>query len=258
LPLFKNNSFITTLFWGKKIKFKINDSSSALLHSSGLLLGEVCLTKFFIKNLKDNDVFYDIGANYGFYTYLSLEFCAEVHCFEPLPSVFKELKNNLLKVNNVFLNNVVVSNMSGQTDLHLSVSSDVSTINKKILKITPYKYTDKIKVKAITLDEYIANYSKPTVIKIDVEGAENMVIEGGTQFLKNNSPIIVMEVWPGENGKNISMEPVEELRNLGFQSYYLDFRGELQKVQGDLSRLPRFNGDNFIFLKEKMFYKSII
>lgn len=249
LPLLKNYKFVTKLFWGRKIIFSINDSSSSLLHSSGLLLGEFYLTKFFIKNLKDNDIFYDIGANYGFYTYLSLEFCKEVHSFEPLPTVFKELENNLSTVNKVFLNNVAISNINGLINLYLSVSSDVSTINEEILEITPYKYFDKVKVKAITLDEYINNHSKPTVIKMDAEGAESMIIEGARQFLKNNSPIITMEVWSGENGKNISMRSVEMLRNLGFQSYYIDSQGELQKARGDLSKLPRLYGDNFIFLK---------
>jgi len=247
--LFRNYNFVTKLFWGKEIVFSIKDASAAMLHSSGLLLGEYCLSKFFIKNLKENDVFYDIGANYGFYTYLSLEFCREVHSFEPLADVFEKLRYNLTESKNVFLNNTAVSNKSGDMLLYLSISSDVSTINKNTIDITPYRYKDKINVKTLTLDEYLKNHSRPTVVKMDVEGAENMVIDGGKEFFKNNSPIIAMEVWTGDNCKKISMRPVEMLRSLGFQSHYINFDGEIEKIDGDLSEVVRSCGDNFIFLK---------
>ena len=247
--LFRNYNFVTKLFWGKEIVFNIKDASAAMLHSSGLLLGEYHLSKFFIKNLKENDVFYDIGANYGFYTYLALEFCQEVHSFEPLADVFEKLRYNLKEKKDSFLNNFAFSNKSGETFLYLSISSDVSTINKDTIGITPYKYRDKINVKTFTLDKYLESHSRPTIIKIDVEGAENMVIDGGKEFFKNNSPIIAMEVWTGGNGRKISMRSVEMLRRLGFQSHYINFDGGIEKIDGDLSEVVRSCGDNFIFLK---------
>ncbi|MDD3488185.1 MAG: FkbM family methyltransferase [Candidatus Pacebacteria bacterium] len=239
----------TTLFWGKEINFDVNDLDSYFLHLSGLLLGEGKLTKFFIKTLKGDDVFYDIGANHGFYTYLSLEFCKEVHSFEPLPIVFKPLQKNLVKTDNVFLNNVAVTNTNKQRNMYLSTSSGTSTINKDVLAFASCKYSHTIKVNAITLDEYISNHSKPTVIKIDIEGSESLLIKGDLQFLKNNSPIIAMEVWSGDPGKNISMKAVEGLRNLGFQPHCLNTNGEIYKIKRDLSKSSRQCTEMLIFKK---------
>jgi hypothetical protein len=62
------------LFWGKTINIIFKDKPP-FFSITGILPSEAeyKLTKFFIKNLKEDDIFYDVGANYGFYTYLALE-----------------------------------------------------------------------------------------------------------------------------------------------------------------------------------------
>lgn len=241
------------LFYGKDIIVNKNDADGFLLSFAGSLyhISEYKLTKFFIKNLKESDVFYDVGANYGFYTALASDFCKEVHSFEPLPDVFQCLKMSFEDNPRVFLNNVALSDKEGEEGIVvLKVGSAGSTIMKDKFKKTNEKINKIIKVKTIKLDNYIiSNKSQPTIIKLDVEGAESLVIEGGKEFFKNNNPIIVMEVWSKEEGYEISKKAIEKLRNLGYQPYFINNDGELEKIEGDLSSTIKHSFENFVFKK---------
>ncbi len=238
------------LFWGKKINLKTKEATFL----NGLLLGlaEYKLTKFFIKNFKENDIFYDIGANYGFYSFLALEFCKEVHLFEPIPFVFENLKDNLKDYQNVFLNNLALSDKKGKINLFMPDVSVSSSIVEEVTQVHSYQFKQKIEVEADTLENYFKSHNLPSVIKMDVEGAESLVIEGGLEFFKNNSPIISLEVWSPKEGGGISMKAVEKLRSIGYQSYLINKNGELEKADGDLSIIVEKEGKghgNFIFKK---------
>lgn len=242
---------IRQLFWGRKIFLQV-DNDDAYFFCKIPPLSELNLIRFFIKNFKSNDVFYDIGANYGFYTYLGLEFCKEVHSFDPINYVIESIKENTIEeVSNkkLFLNNTALSNRMGKSNFYLykkhiagsSLVVDLKTKDKIVIEVF-----------TITLDEYTRTHNLPTVIKIDVEGSEKLVIEGGINFFKNNAPIIAMEVWAKKHGGKISMEAVDLLRKLGYQSYYIDIEGEIHKIDGDLSEFveKRNKGlDNFVFKK---------
>ncbi|MEM5785481.1 MAG: FkbM family methyltransferase [Candidatus Aenigmatarchaeota archaeon] len=238
------------LFFGRRIKMQIKDLESCLFGNFQIFL-ELNLVKFFIKNLKSSDIFYDIGANYGSYTYLALEICKEVHAFEPINYMYEAIKNNATnEINNkkLFLNCVALSNKNGIENFYLC--KDYSGCSSLILNP---KNADTIKVSTITLNEYLKNHNPPSIIKMDVEGAEKLVIEGGLNFFKKNSPIITMEVWSKDNNGEISMKAVELLRSIGYQSYYIDISGEIHKINGDLSEFVMKNeniSDNFVFKKE--------
>ena len=246
------------LFWGKIINIIFKDKPP-FFSITGILPGEAeyKLTKFLIKNLKENDIFYDVGANYGFYTYLALEFCKEVHSFEPLPDIFENLKMNLENIGNVFLNKVALSNKEVKAEIYLPSKSGLdasagSTIIKETIDKHHYKFSKSLEIETTTLDNYLKDHNKPTIIKLDIEGAECLVIKGGYEFFKNNSPIITMEVWSSKEGGEISMKAVEKLRELGYKSYLINENGDLELVNGDLSLIvdqENLYDDNFIFKK---------
>jgi FkbM family methyltransferase len=248
----------TKMFWSRKVLLEIKNNPP-FFAIFGILPGvsEYRLTKFFIKNLKENDIFYDIGANYGFYTYLALEFCKEVHSFEPLPDIFENLKMNLENIRNVFLNKVALSNKEVKAKIYLPSKSGLdasagSTIIKETIDKHHYKFSKSLEIETTTLDNYLKDHNKPTIIKLDIEGAECLVIEGGYEFFKNNSPIIAMEVWSSKEGGEISMKAVEKLRELGYKSYLINENGNLELVNGNLSLIvdqENLYDDNFIFKK---------
>lgn len=229
------------------------DNNSAMMFFGFLKdLAEIKTTKFFIKNLKDSDIFYDVGANYGFYTYLALEFCKEVHCFEPIPECCENLRFNLSKEDRVFINEVAVSSENGFVEIvQPGKSPGLSSINKEIIKSftrANLRKLKKYKVKSIKLDDYIFIHKPPSIIKIDVEGAEEYVLRGGKEFFVNNSPIIVMEIRDKKMDGEVSMRAVNLLRNWGYKSYFINENGELTRKDGDLSIITNVF-DNFVFMK---------
>lgn len=54
----------------------------------------------------------------------------------------------------------------------------------------------RIVVPTLTLDTLLDHFGKPTVVKIDVEGAETAVLAGATRLLKEARPLLYIEVAP--------------------------------------------------------------
>jgi len=235
----------------RDISLKMGNNSAAMLLWGFIAdLNELKLTKFLIKNLNPDDVFYDIGANYGFYTYLALEFCKEVHSFEPISECYESLFSNLKDEKNVFINKVAVSDTNGVDELTVftktfGLSSVNPVISENLKSLGSFK---KIKVNTIKLDDYITSHTPPTILKIDVEGAEYLVLKGGVNLLTQLNPVVIMEVWGLDNNGEISMQAVDLLRSLGYKSYFIEQDGSLKFVDGNLSEMIK-GFDNFVFQK---------
>ena len=242
------------VFWGEDFFGHLPDIRYISLFG---ILGdtEIKLTKFFIKNLKYDSIFYDIGASYGFYSLLATQLITkgEVHLFEPISSVFELLQKNLLHKDRIFLNQIALFNSEesidfyenkiGKTGLNtFNVSNIESLINPSLFK--------QIRVRTSTLDKYCLSHSKPTFIKIDVEGAERYVIEGAKEQLLRLNPVIVMEVWRKPLNNEGHLTAIEMLEKIGYRPHSITNNGELIRLEKidpekDIAALD----DNFIFIK---------
>jgi len=243
-----------TLFWGRKIQIPLKDYDALILSMYGGLYGdELKLTQYLIKNLQPDDVFYDVGANFGFYTYLASDLCKETHTFEPMPWLADVIKGNIRKNDTITVNAAALSDKNGTIDFYITDSTMVSTINASVAELYSahtHKAFKKIPVPTGTLDDYVATHAKPTFIKIDAEGAEEQIIRGGSSFFSSDAPVIAMEIWGKDNKWELSMSAAEKLRGMGYQSFRLDTEGAIQKVDGNLSEMvsPK-GGEDFIFKK---------
>jgi FkbM family methyltransferase len=157
------------------------------------------LTRHLRKVLRKGSVFYDIGANVGYFTLLASELVGgegEVHAFEPVPANSELLARNIEQNNiqNVILNEIAVSNESGTLTLFLP---DVA-INTGWASIVPSDRRHKeLRVTAIALDDYVgqAGVRSPDVIKIDIEGAEPKALAGmGALIQSEGAPDIAVEI----------------------------------------------------------------
>jgi FkbM family methyltransferase len=217
-------------FWERDLYVYLADSDASALYFFGTLYGdEIKIIKFLIKNFKENDIFYDVGANYGFYTCLAQEFIidGEIHAFEPNPKIFRLLKENarLDIFKNTFLNEVALSDKTGETeffDREISRHSGSSSLIKH-QHFLKYKV---IKVKTATLDDYISNHKPPTIMKIDVERGEPLVLKGGLGLIKKYNPTIIMEFFPDD----LHREAVNILFNSGYRAFKVDNDGNLSIV----------------------------
>ena len=181
--------------------------SSSTVHSRGLtfrLVTDNWITKYRARsfndkepeilewlddNLRDSDVFFDVGANVGLYSiYAALRNKkASVFAFEPEYSNLHQLKLNI--INNNLCENVVpfaiaLSDEAGISYLHiqdLTAGAGLATESSDIIQSTFGKDVIwKEGIGTIHLDFLYEKFGiKPNLIKIDVDGNEYKILQGG-------------------------------------------------------------------------------
>lgn len=144
----------------------------------------------------DSDVFFDIGANMGWYS-INIAIsrrAARIHCFEPIPKTYSYLKQNL-ELNaaaNVTAYNFGFSNRAGEFDFYYY---DEGSGNASSANLSNRDDVQVCKCKVRTLDEFSAELQTPVdFIKCDVEGAELLVFQGGVQTITRDRPIVFSEI----------------------------------------------------------------
>lgn len=213
---------------------------------------EIKLTRFFLKNLHEGDVVLDVGSNCGFYAVLSSRLVGEegnVHAFEPTPDIYKMLTENTKELSNVYPTKMAVSDKNGYANF--SVNS-IYTVANSLVITSPDPSSKTISVSTITLDEYCSSKNiQPTLIKLDVEGAEKAVVRGAKRLLSETTPSISLEIL--EQGTGADYSATEELIGLGYTPHRILEHGELEEIS--LSDIMSLFGDqknafeNFIFKK---------
>jgi FkbM family methyltransferase len=249
--LFQKKAWVN-LFFDRKIYIQIEDVYNLILFLyKAPDFFELKIIKFLLEKFKENDIFYDIGANYGFYTALASEFCREVHSFEPNPIIFSCLKESFKDSTNVFLNQVALSDKTGEADLLLAGALS-SIIEEAKIFLQKMDFKKNCQVKTTTLEDYLLKNKPPTIIKMDVEGAEEKVIYGGLDFFRENNPIIIMEVVLsdhfGKSRKELSKNAVDLLIDYGYNMYFVDENGQIYKTNYE-DHVYKREYDNFIFMK---------
>lgn len=244
-------------FWGENLYLPLADENITTLYYCGALGASECrLTRFIIKNLNPSDIFYDVGANYGFYSalasYLIGRGTGQAHIFEPNPSAIRYIKKNMnADGKKIFINEVGVADTEGMTVFYDTVEGGkggMSTMLKETVLRWKLPFKE-IKIKTATLDDYALAHAPPTFLKIDVDGSEKKVIRGAVKMLKSAAPIIAMEVWDANHVKADTMEALRILQDLGYESFRLDEKGEIQREHLDVYKNPVGEFNNFIFKK---------
>ena len=145
---------------------------------------------FVLDMLSSGELFIDVGANIGSYSILAATKDAQVIAIEPIPSTFKELKQNIL-LNE--LNDLIetINIGLGNKEEILQFCTDQGVTNHVLKKGDDVKQMVKIRVR--TLDD-VLDGRVPKIIKIDTEGYETKVIEGAQKTLINpNLFAVIME-----------------------------------------------------------------
>ncbi len=150
--------------------------------------------------LKKGDYFLDIGSNIGLFSLYASKIVGEsgrVFAFEPALKTYTRLQKNIAinNLNNITANRLGVSDKKGT--LQLNVSENGHDAWNSFAEIDSSYYSGKESVEVVTIDDYLKEFNvdakKIKIMKVDVEGWEVQVLKGAADFLKNYSPILMVE-----------------------------------------------------------------
>lgn len=184
--------------------------------------------------------FVDIGANIGVHT-LSAAFAepsAPVLAFEPDPKTFAVLLRNIEAngLAQVTCKRCAVGNAPGQMTLYAPPSHDPGQNT-----LVPYgATTPNTQIDVVTLDDVLAplpEFHDRVLIKMDVEGYEPHVLEGGLERLsqfKNAAVIAEVIPWLIKKGERDVDDLLNLLDQAGFDRSYIIMDAETFNEAGQL------------------------
>lgn len=182
--------------------------------------------------LEPGDTVYDVGANIGVIGLLVAlhprGLSARIHCFEPEPQNLSALRRN-----------VAANRLEDRIECHQEALSDTAGEIELFVRGGPGEgrhstvakagSTASITVPMCTLDDMARRSdSAPTVLKIDVEGAEGRVLAGASECIESRS---VREVFlelhdKGEGDRMPDGRPIGDwMRERGYQKVWENERG---------------------------------
>jgi len=194
----------------------------------------------FKKSIKPTMVILDIGAHIGIYTICAacrLGSEGKVYAFEPDPRNLPFLEANIKK--NGFADRVTVipkavSSQTTKTSFYLAENTGVSSIFGKNDKTKTETH-----VEMIALDDFLEESVIPDVIKIDIEGAEFLALEGMKRVISraNSKLVIFIELNPyalSFSGSSCDTL-VKLLDDIGFEIKLIDEENcRLEEIPSDL------------------------
>lgn len=214
-------------FWGSKIRVVLPEQVSEQILACGLF--EPSVTAFMLKALRLGDVFFDVGAHFGYFSLLGAWLTGpngQVHSFEPMPVTFRVLADNTSTIRSVSLNQLAVWSQNANLNMkdfgpRLSAFNSVyhPRMDNRFSKIAPVRTFG---VRAITLDHYFHEMKvTPNFIKIDAESAEHEIIRGMHRILTYGRPTVSIEVGDFDLvGVPTSAELLASIMDYGYSPFH--------------------------------------
>lgn len=177
---------------------------------------EAWITSWLTRWVRPGMTFIDVGANCGYYTMLAEKLVGRHGCvvaYEPNP-VYAELLRNTREINNAsfYLREVALSDSVGQVTL--SVPGDLHGSASIRTDFTDSQWGARnYDVRTTTLDNELQRlvFWNADVIKIDAEGAEEMVWKGGQNLLRADmSHSTIMLEWTPDSYSDTFLDELFE------------------------------------------------
>ena len=217
--------------------------------------------KLLTPHIPRGSVILDIGANHGKFTKNFAKLhggSCRVHAFEPLEYNYTLLATITNKYTNVTIHRIALSDTAGETEFfvpvrssgrispgsgHLGIKSGVDHAGtgtaKKVCRET---------VQTDTLDALMERekFNRLDFIKMDVQGAEPLILRGGLASIRTHTPAIYTEVCrglPAYNGLTVQ-DTINPLLELGYEMFIVD------EEAGMIEPCPEFRPEciNYLFL----------
>ncbi|MBE0545010.1 MAG: FkbM family methyltransferase [Verrucomicrobia bacterium] len=173
---------------------------------------------------------WDIGANIGYHTLALAAQGAHVVAFEPGKANVERLQlhvdHNPEVAQRIKVLPVAVADRDGEVSFKVSSDRTGASSGSHLSDASPplgaavYAAFDECVVTALTMDTLVQMQGEPPpdIIKLDVEGAEHLVLKGGMQMLARHKPLLLVEV----HHICVMLSLTEILLALGYKMSVLD------------------------------------
>jgi len=217
------------------------------------------LVTFLRSMLEPGMVFVDVGAQMGYFSTIAAALVGEsgaVHWFEPDPDCFSRLTRNSRAYPWVTIYNTAVADFSGETTFYRSPRLSESGWGTVFDDAAPRARPS---VPVCTLDCWRTTRSIGRIdfLKMDVEGAEYRVLQGGRAAIEATRPMIWIEaneVCLSRDGKSVALL-LGLLREwgyvpLGLQDPRSNLLATIVAIPKERSSLPREIGRSGLGLRQ--------
>lgn len=248
----------TATFFGDDLDVLLPAGTDIYLTSGKAHDSEIRLSSYIINSLKENDVFVDVGAHFGFFSLLASKIVGvkgKVLAYEGGQNTYQVLNKNLKEKTNIRSQNKVVSNTQGEVNFY---QFPIAYSEYNSLDIEQYKDTDWIEsnppkatpMESIRLSDEL-NGLAVNMIKIDVEGGETGVLLGLEEYLDYNKPIIIIEYLSEKRNNHSHVVAAKYLQDKGYQAHVITEEGKAQKCDNlnKYMQLEDIDSDNIVFLR---------
>jgi len=169
----------------------------------------------------------DIGANVGFFSLIMnyLYPKAKIYSYEPIPLIYKCLQNNFKKNTQVKTYNFALSNKSGHAKM---------TFNENTNALSKISNRGNVMVNITTLDKiiYKNKIAVIDILKIDTEGFEDFILEGGHKALSITKYLLI-EVSLTKDIKYTLTSLISKLYSKKFNFQLIYYRNFENKSEGE-------------------------
>lgn len=185
---------------------------------------------YVLSTVKVGDIVLDIGAHKAGYLYFFRKQVGDkghIYAFEPQTRLFTYLQKlkRIFGWNNVTIEQLALSNKQGNSVLYVPVTTDEKTSSPGATIVSHPENSDFKPLEEIqtdTLDTYCSTrLITPDFIKIDVEGNELPLLQGGVETLRKSKPKIIVEIEARHVGIEMVLETFEFMKKLGYIGYFI-------------------------------------
>lgn len=140
--------------------------------------------------VREGDTVYDIGANLGIFTLLFSAAVGQRGCVvavEPNPALTDNLARTCSSLSQVRLHQCALAEAAGEALFYVPEDDHMLAS----LADWSGQKTRRINIPVSTLDHLVVQYPPPVMVKIDVEGAEYLVLRGAANLMSSPCPPMV-------------------------------------------------------------------
>ncbi len=221
--------------------------------------------KHLARYIPTGGVVFDIGANHGRFAKELARLhggSCRVYCFEPLEYNYTMLETIVRRYENVKVLRVALSNAAGEAELYVPAKTKSRRISPGSAHLgdessgadfgtSTARDVFRQTIVTDTLDDVVdrEGIDRLDFMKIDVQGAETLVLQGGRKSVETHRPVIYCELTVGctaHLGLTVD-EPIRLLSELGYEMFVMDER------TGHIDPCPGFRPEirDYLFLTDK-------